>query len=186
MRGDSGTPEGVKPGGLNAQKLEELITESIAKGVKLGIAKALSVIESWSGTAATPTKGDQGAVIGASSSAAATQPPVPQGSAPAIIPATIALATPAVGQALATASSFLSFLGKVHSIIDCSQPPQIPGRPGLNVTLLANPLDHLVPQKVKDKIWVREYVELSTLLGEEDQEIELQISSLPSRPLLLS
>ena len=41
---------GVQPdatsGGVEAKRLENLITESIAKGVELGIAKALSAIES--------------------------------------------------------------------------------------------------------------------------------------------
>ena len=61
--------------------------------------------------------------------------------------------------------------------IASSLPPQIPGRPELDATTRANELDHLVSQKRKDKIWAQEYVELSTLLQEEDQEKELQISS---------
>ena len=60
--------------------------------------------------------------------------------------------------------------------------PQIPGRPRLDATICANALDRLVPQKIKDKIWAREYVELSTLLQDEDQEIELQISSHSAKP----
>ena len=46
----------------------------------------------------------------------------------------------------------------------------------------ANALDHLVSQKIKDKIWAREYVELSTLLQDEDQEMELHITSHSAKP----
>ena len=42
---DMGVQPGATPGGLEARRLENLITESIAKGVELGIAKALSAIE---------------------------------------------------------------------------------------------------------------------------------------------
>ena len=66
---------------------------------------------------------------------------------------------------------------EVHSITASSLPPPIPGRPDLDATSRANALDYLVPQKVKSKIWTKEYLELSTLLQEEDQEMELQISS---------
>ena len=43
--------------GFDPRKLEEQITESIAKGVELGIAKALSVVEGGPSTVPTPTPG---------------------------------------------------------------------------------------------------------------------------------
>ena len=43
---DMGVQPDMTPGGVEARRLENLITESIAKGVELGIAKALSAIES--------------------------------------------------------------------------------------------------------------------------------------------
>ena len=39
-----------------------------------------------------------------------------------------------------------------------------------------------VPQKVRDRIWAREYVESSTLLQQEDQKMKLQISSDLAKP----
>ena len=63
-----------------------------------------------------------------------------------------------------------------------SLPLQLLCRPGSEATAQSNPLDFMVPQKVKDKIWAREYVELSTLLLDDDQEMELQISSHSSKP----
>ena len=160
------------PTGFDARKLEELITESIAKGVELGIAKALSVVEARPSTVPTPTPG----------SATVAQAPATQGSAPVIVPATLAQVTPPVGHTAVGASISPSI--EMHSITASSLPPQIPGRPGLDATARANSLDHLVPQKVKDKIWAKEYAELSTLLQEEDQEMELQISSHSSKPTL--
>ena len=125
--------------------MKELITESIAKGVELGIAKALSVIESQLGMAPMPTRVDQGTVIGASSLLQQRNPLFLRDQLYSIV-------TPAVGQAPAMASSFL--LGEVHSITASSLPQQIPGRPGLDATSRANTLDHLVPKEVKDKIGV--------------------------------
>ena len=71
---------------------------------------------------------------------------------------------------------------KVNRITASLLPLQIPGGPGLDATTRANALDHLVPPKVKENIWAREYVELSTLLQEQDQEMELQISSHSAKP----
>ena len=158
------------PAGFDPRKLEELITESIAKGVELGIAKALSVVEGGPSTVPTPTPG----------SATVAQAPATQGSASVIVPATLAQVTPPVGHTPLGASISPSI--EMHSISASSLPPQIPGRPGLDATARANSLNHLVPQKVKDKIWAKEYVELSTLLQEEDQEMELQISSQSLKP----
>ena len=39
----------------------------------------------------------------------------------------------------------------------------------------AEPLDVVVPQKVQYKIWARQYVDLTALLLEDEQEMELQI-----------
>ena len=76
------------------------------------------------------------------------QPPSPQGSSPATITAAIGLTSPVVGQAAATASGSSSYPVAVHSLTASSLPPQLPGRPGLDATSRANPLDHLVLQKI--------------------------------------
>ena len=52
--------------------MKELITDIKAKGMELGMAKALGAIESRCGRVATPTRGDQGVKVAASSSATAT------------------------------------------------------------------------------------------------------------------
>ena len=85
------------PTGFDARKLEELITESIAKGVELGIAKALSVVEAGPSTVPTPTPG----------SARVAQAPATQGSASGIVPATLAQVNPPVGHTPLGASIFL-------------------------------------------------------------------------------
>ena len=124
----------------------------------------MSGIEVRSGTVAAARTGDQGAAVALSRSPTATQPPIFQGSAPAIITAAIGLRYPAVGQTPATASTCSSDPVVVHSFSAHSLPPQLPGRPSLGATSLANPFDYLVPQKLKDKICAREYVKFSTLL----------------------
>ena len=150
------------PTGFDVKKLEELITESIAKGVELGIAKALSAVEARPGVVST---------IAAQSLAA-------QGSAPVIVPVTAAQVTPSVGHTPSAAS--ISPSVEIHSITASSLPNQIPDRPGLDATVRANALDHLVPQKVKDKILAEEYMQLSTLLQEEDQELQISSHSVQS------
>ena len=40
----------------------------------------------------------------------------------------------------------------------------------------------MVPKKINDKILAREYIELSTLLLDDDQEMELEIISHSSKP----
>ena len=102
------------------------------------------------------------------------------GSAVHSVPAVMASLTAVREQPSASSSSDVSNV--VHSITASSLLPQIPGRPGLDATIRANALDHLVPQKIKDKIWAREYVELSNLLQDEDQEMELKITSHSSNP----
>ena len=52
MGGGAGTPASSTSVGFGASELEELITDSIAKGVELGIAKSMSAIKARSGTAA--------------------------------------------------------------------------------------------------------------------------------------
>ena len=158
------------PAGFDPRKLEELITEGIAKGVELGIAKALSVVEATSGTVSTPVTG----------SGMTTQTPAAQRSSSVTLPASVNQSTPSVGHDASVSSASPSI--EMHSITASSLPPQIPGRPGLDATVSADALDHLVPQRVKDKIWAKEYVDLSTLLQEEDQEMELQISSHSAQP----
>ena len=159
----------ASPTGFDARKLEELITMSFSKGVELGIAKALSAVEARLSTVATPTTG----------SATVVQIPASQDWAPVIIPVTLAQVTPPIGHTPLGAS--ISPSVEMHSITASLLPLQIPGRPGSDATARAYSLDHVVPQKVKDKIWAKEYVELSTLLQEEDQEMELQISSHSSK-----
>ena len=97
------------------------------------------------------------------------QTPAAQGSSSVTFPTSVNLSTPSVGHDASVSSASPSI--EMHSITASSLPPQIPGRPGLDATVSANAYDHLVPQRVKDKIWAKEYVEL------EDQEMELQISS---------
>ena len=168
------------PGGVEARRLENLITESIAKEVELGIAKVLSEIESRPASANPVTAWAPVTVARLSSSTVPAQPRFSVGSAAHSVPAAAASFTAVRDQPSATSSS--DALNDVHTITASSLPPQIPGRPGLDATIRANALDHLVSQKIKDKIWAREYVELSTLLQDEDQEMELQISSHSAKP----
>ena len=175
---------GVQPdamqGGVEARRLENLITESIAKGVELGIAKALSAIEARPASVNPVTAERPITVAGLSSSSVPAHPTFTMGSADHSVPAVMASLTAVREQPSASSSSDVSNM--VHSITASSLPPQIPGRPGLDATIRANALDHLVPQKIKDKIWAREYVELSNLLQDEDQEMELKITSHSSNP----
>ena len=160
--------------------MENLITESIAKGVELGITKALSAIVAQPASVNPVTAEGPDTVAGLSSSSVPAQPIFTMGSAAHSVPAVIASFTAVREQPSASSSSDVSNV--VHSITASSLPPQIPGRPGLDATIRANALDHLVPQKIKDKIWAREYVELSNLLQDEDQEMELKITSHSSNP----
>ena len=99
------------PAGFDARKLEELITESIAKGVELGIAKALSVVEAGPSTVPTPTPG----------SATVAQALATKGSASVIFPAMLAQVTPPMGHTPLGAS--ISPLIEMHSITASSLPP---------------------------------------------------------------
>ena len=76
----------VAPTGFDAKKMEELITESIAKGVELGIVKALSGVDVRPGKVSTPM----------TTSATVAQPPAAHGSASVIIPITVAQVTPPI------------------------------------------------------------------------------------------
>ena len=128
------------------------------------------MVEARSGTVSTPVTG----------SGTTAQTPAAQASSSVTLPASVNQSTPSVGHDASVSSA--SPLIEMHSIMASSLPPQIPGRLGLDATVSANALDHLVPQRVKDKIWAKEYVELSTLLQEDDQEKELQISSHSAQP----
>ena len=64
-----------------ARRMENLITESIAEGVELGIAKALSAIEARFAVAAPTTGGNQVATALWSGPPASTQPGFSLGSA---------------------------------------------------------------------------------------------------------
>ena len=177
---DMGVQPDTTPGGVEGSRLENLITESITKGVELGIAKALGEIESWPASANPVTAEGPVMVAGLSSSAVPAQPRFSIGSAAHSVPSAAASFTAVRDQPSATSSSDASYV--VHSITTSSLPPQIPGRPGLDATTRANALDHLVSQKIKDKIWARKYVELSTLLQDEDQGMELKITSHSANP----
>ena len=59
--------------------------------------------------------------------------------------------------------------------------PQGRGRLIDKVSVPMDSLDHLVPQKVRDKIWAREYVDLAALL-EDEQEMELRICNKSDKP----
>ena len=125
---------------LNERTLEDLITSGIAKGVEMGVAKALSVIGPLTGSAVAPTATTELTAVSRASSSAE------------------------------------------NAIVASSLPPKIPGRSCMDATSHANPLDYLVPQKMKDKIWAKEYIDLSALLHDDDQEMELKINSQSSKP----
>ena len=108
--------------------------------MELGIGKALSAVEARPGVVSTPMTG----------SAIVAQSSADQGSAPVIVPVTAAQVTPSMGHTPSAAS--ISPSVEIHSITASSLPPQIPDRPSLDATVRTNALDHLVPQKVKDKI----------------------------------
>ena len=142
-----GVQPDTTPGGVEARSLKNLITESIAKGVELGIAKALSAIES------RPASDNPVTADGLSSSTVPAQPRFSIGSAAQRGSAAAASSNDVGVQSSATTSSNTS--KEFHSITASSLQPQIPGRPGL---------------------------ELSTLLQDKDQEMELQISSHSAKP----
>ena len=143
---------------FDAKKLEDLITSGIAKGVEMGVAKALSMMGPPGGSPVAPAGSAVPPVVARESTVEVVAPVPP-------------------AQSTSPASSTAE-----NAIVASSLPPQIPGRSGIDATSHANPLDYLVPQKVKDKIWAKEYIELSTLLNEEDQEMELQINSQSAKP----
>ena len=156
--------------GLDPRKFEELISTSIAKGVEIGVAKALAILEP--GRSAPMHVASDGP-IPSTSSATSTLPssslPVPSG-------------VPASTSNLHQSTPSSANVEMSNTIAASSLPPQLPGRPAADATAQSNPLDFMVPQKIKDKIWAREFVELSTLLLDEDQGMELQISSHSSKP----
>ena len=62
-------------------------------------------------------------------------------------------------------------------------PPPLPGKAGLGVTYQYNPLDSLVPLKVKEKIWKKEFIDLSTLLRDEGKATSLEEENKEEGPL---
>ena len=54
-------------------------------------------------------------------------------------------------------------------------PNKLPDKSSDAITSASEPLDFVVPQKVRDQIWARQYVDLTALLLEDEQEMELQI-----------
>ena len=156
--------------GLDPRKFEELISTSIAKGVKIGVAKALAILEP--GRSAQMHVASDGP-IPSTSSATST---LPSGSLP--VPSVVPASTSNLQQSTPSSAN----VEMSNTIAASSLPPQLPGRPAADATAQSNPLDFMVPQKIKDKIWAREFVELSTLLLDEDQGMELQISSHSSKP----
>ena len=80
------------------------------------------------------------------------------------IPSTVPASSRNLRQSLASSAQSLSTTEMSNVITASSLPSQLPGRPGSDATVQSNPLDFMVPQKVKDKIWAREYVRLNFAL----------------------
>ena len=162
--------EGASVMAVDSRKFQELISTSIAKGVEIGVAKALAILEPGR---SAPTHVASDGPIPSTSSATST---LPSGSLP--VPSMVQASTSNLQQPTPSSANV-----EMSNIIAASSlPPQLPGRPAADATAQSNPLDFMVPQKIKDKIWAREFVELSTLLLDEDQGMELQISSHSSKP----
>ena len=60
---------------------------------------------------------------------------------------------------------------RLHPILPI--PNKLPGKSSDDITSAFDPLDVAVPQKVQDQIWARQYVDLTALLREDEQEMEL-------------
>ena len=118
---DMGVQPDATPGGLEARRLENLITESIAKGVELGIAKALSAIEARPASVNPVTAERPITVAGLSSASVPAQPTFTMGSAVHSVPAVMASLTAVREQPSASSSSDVSNV--VHSITASSLPP---------------------------------------------------------------
>ena len=65
---------------------------------------------------------------------------------------------------------------------DTPAPPALPGKADLGVTYQCNLLDSLVPLKVKEKIWKKEFFNLSTLLREEGKATSLEVEDKEESP----
>ena len=65
---------------------------------------------------------------------------------------------------------------------DTPAPPPLPGKADLGVTYQCNPLDSLVPLKVKEKIWKKEFIELSTLPRDEGKATSLEVEDKEEGP----
>ena len=165
--GNEAGQEGAPVMTLDPKKFEELISTSIAKGVEIGVAKALAILEP--GRSASSHLGSDGLTSSTSLALSA----LPSGSLPVL--STVPASTKNLQQPTPSSAQSLANTKMSNIIAASSLPQQLPGRPGADATAQSNPLDFMVPQKVKDKIWAREYVELSTLLLDEDQTMPLRI-----------
>ena len=106
-------------GGADARRLENLIIKSIAKGVELGIAKALSAIESRPASANPGTEEGPVTVAGLSSSTIPAQPRFSIRSAAHSVPAAAASFTAVRDQPSATSSSDASPRSIVSQHLHC-------------------------------------------------------------------
>ena len=97
---------------------------------------------------------------------ATPQPTAALGAPPAPAPAATATAVPAAQTATPGESSSTPILTMLS---------KLPGKSSDGITSSSDPLDVAVPQKVRDKIWARQYVDLAALLLEDEQEMELRI-----------
>ena len=151
--GNDAGQEGAPVTTLDPKNFDELISTSIAKGVEIGVAKSLVILEPGS-DGSTPS----------TSSAPST---LPLGSR--LVLSTVPASTRNLQQPTPSSAQSLANTEMSNIITASSLPPQLPGRPGADATAQSNPLDVMVPQKVKDKIWARECVEMSTLLLDKNQ-----------------
>ena len=162
-------PVPVIDAGQEGASAMAFISTSIAKGVEIGVAKALAILEPGR---SAPTH------VGPIPSSSSATSALPSGSLP--VPSVVPASTSNLQQPTPSSAQPLANVEMSNIIAPSSLPPQLPGRPAADAT--AQSLDFMVPQKIKDKIWAREFVELSTLLLDEDQGMELQISSHSSKP----
>ena len=159
--GNDAGQEGAPVTTLDPKNFDELILTSIAKGVAIGVAKSLVILEP--GRSASSHPGSDGSTP-STSSAPST---LPLGSR--LVLSTVPASTRNLQQPTPSSAQSLANTEMSNIITASSLPPQLPGRPGADATAQSNPLDFMVPQMVKDKIWARECVEMSTLLLDKDQ-----------------
>ena len=131
--------EGAPIMGLDPRKFEELISTSIAKGVEIGVAKALAILEPGR---SAPTHVASDGPIPSTSSATST---LPSGSLP--VPSVVPASTSNLQQLTPSSAN----VEMSNTIAASSLPPQLPGRPPADATAQSNPLDFMVPQKIRIK-----------------------------------